>query len=313
MKLSEFVNSQAVKAGIDFGAEPNKVFFDALAAANIELDMPDDLAKTIDNKFITVEAAKSNHPDIKNHYQSQALDTIDKTSIATLKELGVSQDEIDRLLAEEQSTFKRVPLALKKIKELESKKANASKPDQKAIQDQIDSLHAQLREKETSITTIKADYAARQKQDRMDRILDRLFANSKTTLDGLDPEVKNDSLRVLLNRSLQNSDAKIELNENGNLILQRTDGTNYFGEGNRQLNTEQFLDGVLSRNKLLVASNPVIPGQGNATQPPPTAKPNAPASGNGSRSNGPSATVSNIYKEQTDQALADLKKSPQIA
>ena len=308
MKLSEFINNQSTKAGVDFAADANKVFFDALAAANIDLDMPDDLAKTIDNKFITVEAAKNNHPDIKNHYQSQALDTIDKTITATLKELGVSQDEIDALLQQEQSTFKRTPLALRKIKDLESKKANASKPDQAAIQKQIDDLHAQLRTKEDEVKTMKSSYENQQKQARMDRILDRMFSGAKTIFDTLDPEVKNDSLRVAFNKALQLGDGKIELGENGDLVLLRKDGTNFFGDGNRQLNPQQFLDGVLSRNKLLVASNPTTPGQGSAT-PPATAKPAAPASGNGGRNSGPSATVSNIFKEQTDQALRDLKNN----
>lgn len=309
MKLLEFINSQATKAGMDVNVEANKTFFDALAAANIELEMPDDLAKGIDNKFITVEAAKNNHPDIKNHYQSQALDTIDKTSIATLKELGISQDEIDAIISGEQSTFKRVPLAMRKIKELESKKANASKPDQIAIQKQIDDLHAKLREKEAEVTRIQTETANQQKQDRIDRILDRMFASAKTTFDNLDAEIKNDSIRALLVRGLQNSDAKIELNENGNLVLLRKDGTNYFGEGNRQQDPQQFLDGLLSRNKILV-TNQQPPAQGGAT-PQQQQKPTAPASANGSRTGSQSATVSNIFKEQTEQALRDLKGTPQ--
>lgn len=311
MKLSEFINQQASKAGItiDMNVEANKAFFDAAAAMTVEI--PDDVAKSIDNKFITVEAAKNNHPDIKNYYQSQALDTIDKSTIATLKELGVPQDTIDALIKEEGSTFKRVPLVLKKIQELEKTKANANKPDQQAIQKQIDDLQNSLRlEKDITARTIKEkeDF---EKGMRLRYKRNSIFATAKTTYDNLDPEEKYGALDIVLDRALNDSNAKMDLDEHGNITLTRKDGTTYFGDNNVPVNPQQFVDGLLSRKKLLV-SNQSTAGNNNGGTPPAgnsanNGSNNAPPSGNGGSGN--AKAPSTLYNEHTKQALADLKES----
>src|SRR5882672_1473936 len=288
MKVLDFINQQVSKAGVPFdvNVEANKAFMDAAAAMTVEI--PDDIAKGIDNKFITVEAAKNNHPDIKNHYQSQALDTIDKATAGTLKELGVPQDVIDALVKEEGSTFKRVPLAFKKLQDLEKQKANANKPDQQAIQKQIDDLQAALRnEKDITTRTIKEkeDF---QKDMRLRYKRNSIFAGAKTTYDNLDPEEKYGALDIVLDRALNDSNAKMDLDEHGNITLTRKDGTTYFGDNNVPVNAQQFVDGLLSRKKLLVSNQPTAgnnggtPPAGNSAN---NGSNNAPQSGNGGSGN----------------------------
>ncbi len=311
MKLSDFISQQAVKAGIDVASETNKVFFDAAGALTVEI--PDDLAKGIDNKFITLEAAKNNHPDIKGYYQKQTLDTIDKTNTESLKELGVPQDVIDQILAE-QSTFKRSPLAFKIIKDLEIKKAQASKPDQAAWQKQIDDLQAALRfEKDTTTRTI-AEKAEFEKTMRKQYRLNSMFANSKTIYDNLDPEEKYSTLEVIINRQLQDHNAKLDLDDSGNLILRKKDGSNFFGENNQAVNPQQFIDGVLSRKKLIITTPAAGTQNGsannNGSQSANNGSNNAPNTVNGNR-NG-NATVSPLFKEHTETALKDLKNSAQV-
>lgn len=304
MKVSEFFNQQFTKAGvpIDMNVEANKAFMDAAAAMTVEI--PDDIAKGVDNKFITVEAAKNNHPEIKNYYQTQALDTIDKTTIAALKELGVPQDTIDNLVKEEGSTFKRVPLMFKKLQDLEKAKANASKPDQAIYQKQIDDLQAQVRaEKDIAVKTI-ADKNAFEKSMRLKYKYGSMFNSVKTIYDTLDPEDKFGTLEVILERALHDNNAKMDLNENGGVILLKNDGTTYFGENNVPVNAQQFVDQLLSRKKLLVSAiPPVVPGTstaGNANN----GSNNAPASGNGG--NGGGAKVSPLYSEHLKTSLAEL-------
>lgn len=304
MKLSEFLSQQAVKAGFDVASEANKTFFEAAAALTAEI--PDDLAKGIDNKFITVEAAKNNHPEIKNHYQSQALNTIDKNMTEVWKELNVSQDVIDEMM-KEGSTFKRVPLAFKKIQELENRKANASKPDQQAIQRQIDDLQSQLRtEKETTQKTL-AEKAAFEKNMRMQYRLNSMFANAKTIYDNLDPEEKNTALEAIVNRNLQDNNGKFDLDENGNLVLRKKDGTNYFSQNNEPVTPQGFIDGVLARKKIIVTAPAPNPNGGNNNSGPQGNNNGNQPIVNGNRNGG--TNVSPLFKEHTDTALKELKDS----
>lgn len=304
MKLSDHFSKQFVKAGVDVTTDAAKAFLEAMGTVTTEI--PDDMATGIDNRFITIDAAKNNHPDIKFHYTKQALDTIEKTYGPALDELQIPQDLRDQI-NQEQSTFKRVPLFMKAIKELESKKANATKPEMAKITEQIDTLNAQLRAEKETTKKIQDEFAQKEKDMRISNVWTRMIGNQKTVFDHLDPDLKADAIMTMINKNLQLTNGKVDFDDNGNFVLLKKDGMNYFDSSNTPMNPQQFFDGLLSRNKILVTT--ATPPQGQGATPPTAVPPTNPRSGNGDRGgNGaPSATVQNIYKEHREKALADLK------
>lgn len=300
MKILDFVNQQAVKAGIDISGDTHKAALDALGLITAEI--PDDIAKGLDSKFITLDAAGNNHPTIKAIYQKQTLDTLDKKMKEGLLEVGVTQDVIDQIFKDEPSAYNRTAVALKTIKELENKKANAGKPDQIAIQKQIDDLNAALRlEKETTQKTI-AQKAEFEKSMKLSRKKERIFSKLKTVYDTLDPEDKLETLDVIINRALQESSAVLDFDDNGNLALYKKTGdtrTNFFGENNTHMTPEQFIDGIMSKKKLLVVSAPATPNGAPSKNGPNAGAPAG--NGNGDTGKGAASPLFNaLLKESQD-------------
>lgn len=305
MKLADHISKQLVKAGVDVTTDAAKGFLTAMEAVTTEI--PDDMAQAVDSRFLTLDAAKNNHPEIKMIYQKQALDTIDKNLKELYTEMGFTQDVIDELTAES-STFKRVPLVARKIKDLEAKKASAGDAGKQKIQEQIDTLHAQLRDEQAKTVRLASDYAQKENDLKVNTKWATLIGKHKTVYDNLDPELKIQAIQVLVNSNLQATNGKVLFDDNGNFLLKKKDDTNYFDGSNNQLTPEAFLDGLLSRNKILVTNNPATPPGGGATQNPANpANPRQPNGGNGGNGDGNSATVSAIFKEHREQALKDFK------
>lgn len=305
-KLNEFLQSIAKKAGINVEDDAVKAFFATEALAIIEV--PETLQKPVDSSLISLTDAKNNHPDIKNYYTRQALDTLDKKVDAIMEQFGFSPDDVNEIKVE-QSSYNKPALLAKKIQALEQKKANADKPDKAAIQKQIDDLHAGLRAEQEKTKKLETDYALKEKQLRISYKLQSLMGEHKTIYDELDPEVKYTTFQTLLNKRLQDNNAKLDFDDNGNFVLLKNDGTNYYGESNQQVNAKQFVEQTLSANKLLVTTKPPVNGANgaNGSQSQNGQQGGAPANGSG-KAPGASST----YKELMNTALNDAKQASPV-
>lgn len=246
-KLKDFITQLAKKSGFDTQSETAKPFFDALP----DTDVPEDIHKGIDNALISLTEAKNNYPELKNHYTKQALDGMDKEFNSLIEDFQLDDQTKSEILAEK-STYKRGPMLTRKIVELERKKlATTGGKDKQEIQKQIDDLQAQLKSTKETLELEKKSFDQQRLQDRINNKKNVFFSGVKTIHDELDPETRYTIIDSQIQKELQDRQAKFALDEQGNVVLMRNDGTNFFGENHQQVKPLQFIEQVLAKNKQL--------------------------------------------------------------
>lgn len=279
--LGDFLHGLLTKAGQN---TDDKAIKDFLAGNVMTLEIPDDVAKSLDNNLLSVKDAKNNHPEIKAHYTKSALDGVD----SVINELVEGMpDDVKALVLGEKSSYKRVSLVADKIKELEAKKAGANKGDKDGLQKQIDELHQQLAAEKKAKEDAKKEFESNILKFRVDSKKESLLSQYKTTLDEFDPQVKYSTINALINKELQDKDADFTYDDKGNFTLLRKDGSNFYGDNHQQVNPQTFVEQLLSRHKLLVTTPK--PGE----KPTPT----QPASGGGGKDTTGQSTMKSLIKE----------------
>lgn len=251
-KLKDFITALAKKAGYDTTSEAAKPFFDALP----DTDMPEDIHRGIDNSLISLTEAKNNHGELKGHYTKQALDGVDKEILSLIEDFQLDEPTKSEILSEK-STYKRGPLLTRRIVELERKKAAATGGKDKAtIQTEIDGLHAELKASKEAFANAQKSFDDQRMQDRINNKKNVFFSGVKTIHDELDPETRYTIIDSQVQKELQDRQAKFALDEQGNVVLMRNDGTNFFGENHQQVKPLQFIEQVLAKNKQLKVTDP---------------------------------------------------------
>jgi hypothetical protein len=303
---AEFLKELAIKAGVKIDDEAIQPLLAAPELANINI--PDALITGIDNGLLSLDAAKNNHSAIKGHYFSQAYDGLDK-EIARFIEDHKLPDEIKaEILAEKSSTKKAVLLAAK-IKALEEQKVHSGKGEKDTLQQQINDLNAQLRAEKDKEAGIRAEYEGKLKDKDMSYALRNLLGGYKTIYDELDGEVKDITLKAIINKSLNADAAEFTVDESGQLLLRKKDGSNFFGEDNRLLTPKSYLDKIMSRDKILKVSDQNQNQNGNGNG----AKSHLNNNGNQQRQsqngNGNANAGNHTLASLADQALAALEKT----
>src|SRR3990167_981894 len=121
--LGEYLTELAKKAGIDI--EDAKLKEVVTKVATQEID--DSIVTKLNASYMTTEAAKQN-PDIKKHFTASVLNGLDTELDSILSDSEFS-DDLRAQIKAEKSSYKRVPMLVKAVKELEAAKAGASKGD----------------------------------------------------------------------------------------------------------------------------------------------------------------------------------------
>lgn len=262
--IGEFLHHLVTKSGMNPDDEKVKGFL--LNGELMKIEIPEDVEKGIDNQLISIKDAKNNHQEIKNYYQKQTLDGIDSTINSILDE--EADDDLKSLVSSNTSSYKKVGLLVKGIKDREAKKATASKPDKAEIQKEIDKLHQELKVEKDNVSKIKQDAETNLNNVELSYALDYKLTPYKTIFDELDPEVKRTSIRTIINKELQDNKVKLALDESRRLSLQKEDGTSYYGDNHQLITPESFIEKTLSRNKLLITTKrPESNGDNNRQQP----------------------------------------------
>lgn len=297
-KLKDFVTKLAKKAGYDTASDGAKAFLESLN----DVDVPEDVEKGIDNSLISLTEAKNNFPELKNHYTKQTLDGVDKELLGVMDDFQLDEPTRAEILAEK-STYKRGPLLTRRIVELERKKiATTGGKDKAAIQAEIDGLHAELKASKEAFANAQKSFDDQRMQDRINNKKNVFYSSMKTIHDDLDPETRNTIIESQVIKELQDRQAKFALDEQGNVVLMRNDGTNFFGENHQQVKPLQFIEQVLAKNKQLKVTDSSNNGATgtkptNGTQP-------AASSGNGTKEQNQSAVIS-----RNNQALQEYENS----
>lgn len=266
-KLKDFITALAKKAGYDTTSEAAKPFFDALP----DTEMPEDIHRGIDNSLISLTEAKNNHGELKGHYTKQALDGVDKEILSLIEDFQLDEPTKAAILGEK-STYKRGPMLTRKIVELERQKVAATGgKDKQEIQKQIDDLQLQLKNTKEAWENDKKTFDNQRLQDKINNKKNVFFSGVKTIHDELDPETRYTIIDSQIQKELQDRQAKFALDEQGNVVLMRNDGTNFFGENHQQVKPLQFIEQVLAKNKQLKvtdSSNGAPGTKPTVTQPP---------------------------------------------
>jgi len=248
----EFITLLLQKAGVKMDDEK---IVAALASAELAtVQIPDDLITPIDNGLLSIPAAKNNHPEIKGHYTSQALDGLDK-ELQRFAEEHKLPDELKTELQAEKSSYKRATLLAIKIRELEEKKASSGKGEKDVLQQDINRLKGELRQIKDKENELKEAHKKEITEIKMGFSLGQLLGSYKTKFDELPPSVKDSTLRAIINNSLAADNAEISVDEAGQLLLRKKGGDNFFGDDHNVMTPKSYLDKILARDKILIVND----------------------------------------------------------
>jgi hypothetical protein len=187
-------------------------------------EIPDEVATSLDNSLLTIEAALNNHPKVKKKYFAEAYNGLDAELESAANEFGLDDALRAELKAEPSSTKRAVALA-RKIKELESSKQGADSGKTTTLQAQINELHTKLADQVKREGELKSTYEGQIKGIHIQSKLDNLLSGYKTVYDELPSEAKQAAIKALLTKELQDSDAEFTFDERGGLSLVKKDGT----------------------------------------------------------------------------------------
>lgn len=248
----EFLSNLLQKAGVKLDDDAIKAALDVPELSTIQI--ADALITPIDNGLLSLQAAKNNHPEIGGHYKSQAYDGLDKELNRFIEDYKLPDDVKSELQAEKSST-KRAVLLAAKIKLLEEQKASSGKGEKDTLQQEINRLNNELRAEKDKEAGIRAEHKRELTEVRMNHSLGSLLGGYKTKFDELPSNVKESTLKAIINGSLAADSAELSVDDAGQLILRKKDGTNFFGEDNRLLEPKTYLDKIFARDKILIVND----------------------------------------------------------
>ena len=262
VKLHSFLFSLAEKAGIDPKDAGLTEILSNAALDNVELSK--DLESSINKSLLSVVDAKNNHPEIKTHYFAEIMANVDRSLDDFYAASGLDKSVIDEV-SKERSSTKRIALLGTKLKEVIEKAGSTTKkaPEVDSLNQQIDALNNQLRAEKEGRQADNEKAKGEMNTFKTELNLNNKTGSVKTIYDELPSDVRAISIKNILEKELQDSNASFILDENGSLKLQKKDGSNYFDENNRQLTVDDFINKTLAKNKILKQSAPNSEQPGN--------------------------------------------------
>lgn len=286
--IGELINNLALKAGI---AADNDELKSLLASPELAtVNVPDELGSTIDKALLSIEAAKNNHPDIKKKYVAEAYNGMDKHLLTLIESDTFDVADLEEI-KREPSTSKKYELVISKLK---AASASAKGADKDAINKELEAAHAAAKAAKDEVVAVKNEYEGKIKNIHRDAAIKAMFGNYKTIYDELPADIKAATMEALINKALQDKNAELTVNENGNLVLLSKDGSNVFGSNHVQLTPQSFLDQSFA--PILKVSGKTTPIAPQRQTPTPTPAPGG---------DGGEAIIGSI-KSHTDQVLADM-------
>jgi hypothetical protein len=254
MKLSPFIEKLAKKAGVDTALL-------ALPASINDVDIPDDVANNIDKALMTLDAAKNN-AEVKKAARAEALNGVDSKITEILEELGI--DDAAEIL-EEKNSFEKIAKLTKKVKDLESKKAGATKKEDKdALEQKIADLNKELKTAKDSYTAKEKEWQDARNGDLTNfEIQKKLLGKEYALPKEMNADLKVTTAQSAINMALQAKGLKLVRNEQGQLVILDKDGNKAYSDSHEELKVDSFIDGALAQNKLLKVNDQNPAGGGN--------------------------------------------------
>lgn len=266
VNADKFFLAVAEKAGLD-ASNPELIKILSHTELN-RIDIPDSFVGTIQQNLLSLDDAKANHPKIKGHYYAEAMQNVDRGLNDAYREAGFTDEEIAKF-NEERSSTKRIPIVVAALRAKaeaateEAKKNGGKTGNADALNQQINDLNSQLAALKGTLTAKEKEYNDNLASIKINSALGSKFAH-KTIYDKLKPDVRELTLKTLLNQEIQDNGAQLVLDETtGGLKLIKKDGSNFFDENNKQMSVDDFINKAFTKADILLqnpASNPVTTG-----------------------------------------------------
>jgi hypothetical protein len=258
MKFGTLLSDLAKKAGVDTTQQ------DFVSLLSHDIEIPDAIATKLNQGLLNIEAAKNN-PDIKKALRAEALNGVDSKINEILEELGITSDATEIL--EEKNSYEKIAKLTKKVKDLESKKAGATKKEDKDVLEQkIADLNKEIKAaKDTFIAKEKEWQETRNGDLTNFEIQKKLLGKEYSLPKEMNADLKVTTAQTAINMALTAKGYKLIRNEQGSLQIVDKDGNKAYSESHEELQVDSFIDGALAQNKLLKVNDQSQGGGNNST------------------------------------------------
>lgn len=231
------------------GIQPDDAALTAITTSDIEI--PDDVAKSLRNSLMNEDSAKNN-PVLKRHFTAQALNTVDAELNDVISSYdGFTADDIANFKAEK-SSYKRMKIVTERIREIESGKSGGDADERvKKWKSEFERANEMLvnakSERETAIAQAKSDA----ENSLMSFAFDAELNGKKYVNDGLDQSVNRMVAKQLIEQRLKSDGAKIIRHDGTMKLVRHDDSEMDFMVENKKVNFGDYVDRVLTDHKML--------------------------------------------------------------
>jgi hypothetical protein len=251
--LGKLFKDLAASAGLNTADDKYKAIIET------DTEVPEEIGNLIKTNLMTIEAAKNN-PTLKKHYHAQALNAVDTELKERVSEFGFDEADVTKF-ENEQSTFKRVGMIIKRAKELEieSAKGAGNSPEVEQLKTTLTQLKDKVKELNGSIVEKEGSYAAKieaAKREASNAILDHTInaelLGKEYVNDKLDKAVNVTVAKTLLEKKLNEVGAMVIRDANGNIKLVHKDAPDMdYMVQNKEVKLGIFIDQTLGESNIL--------------------------------------------------------------
>jgi hypothetical protein len=255
-KLGAVLERQLKKLGIDITDE-----LKPLIAADLEV--PEEIAKKIDQGLLTIEAAKTN-PEITKVLKQSTLAGADAKMDDIIKEMGLTVGDD---FVNEKNTYEKIAMLSKMLHQHGLKKGEGNskgdlsqtlQKEREAWGKKEEEMQKKLQTLTESLTTKETEYSNTRSEDRKEMaFFKKLLPKDYVFPKDMDNEIKVTTAMGVINTKLKSLGLHAKLNEAGTLIITDKDGNKAYNERHEPIDdVDSFIDGVLTQNKLLNVNDP---------------------------------------------------------
>lgn len=264
MNNGDFLSSIAKMAGV---ADDNEHLVALMANKDLATaDFPDDLASSIQSKILTLDSAKSNS-DLHKHFKAEFFNTVDGKLNELAEKHGLGEELINTMKGTS-GTFNRMDFFGENLSSMLNAKIEEAKnaTDDPKAKERLEELQGQVNTANGDLAKFKETHVLKSELDEMRdgyevMILDGSLKNMLSTYTFVDP-INPAMAKTLFDQSLTEKGLHV-VNKEGNLVLEKTDGTEYYNETNQKVELKGFMDATLAHHKLLkTTETPPPPASG---------------------------------------------------
>lgn len=226
-------------------------FIDLLSA---NLEVPDAVAQAFAVDVLTFQAAQ-NHPKLKSHYYATSLNEVDRRLTSNMDELEFPDTAKSDVMAA-QSTFERINLFAKKIKELTAAKEGTTGKEKNELTTQINTLQRQMADAAQSARQLLDNANVAHQQEMADMYLSSRIAARKLDTSVYPDDVMQTIARNYIERAFQEKGIK-PVYSNKSVSLKQSQSPDLdFYHNNQPYTLDHLIDEVLAANKLITVNDP---------------------------------------------------------